>query len=54
MFTCTKQLAEGLSQACSSNKLVMLCNSYTNGGEIKTKKLTSSRLVYVLQSLTRV
>ena len=29
----------------------MICNTYTNGGEIKTKKLTSFQLVYVLKRL---
>ena len=41
LFDFTKQFAAGLSQKA-------------NGGEVKTKKLTSSRLVYVLQSLTSV
>ena len=49
-FTCSKQLLTGLLQAYT---LVRLGNTYTNGGEIKTKKLTSPLLVCALQTRIR-
>ena len=42
------QLVKGLPQTYNCS---WLCNTYTNGREVKTKKLKTSQLVYVLQSL---
>ena len=45
---CFKTAFHKFSKACNGLRLlctlVRLCNTYTNGGEVKTKKLTFSRL----------